>query len=186
MHVDERGAVFGRHAKLVTEQLHRLLTEDRVRPREVGQIGGVYGEWPEAVLLHAGTEGRELLGEFGAARPARGVAGEDLQPHRPNRCGAIGRLDEARPCGKVGAEHAVETPGRGGWRAALEFRTLGCHGERVPRHARDRSPPYAPAPSVSRATATTPMAVHPAACSAAAAASNVAPLVQMSSTKITR
>ena len=146
----------------------------------------MHGERAEAVLLHAGAEGGELLGELGAARPTRWVAGEDLQPHRPNRCGAIGCLDEARPSGEVGAKHAVEPPSRRGWCAALEFRTLGCHGERVPRHAAGRSPPYAPFTSASRATATTPIVVHPAACSVAAAASKVAPLVQMSSTRITR
>ena len=186
MNVDERCTVLGCHAKLVAKQLHRLLTEDRVRPGEVRQIGGVHGKRPEAVLLHAGAEGGELFGEFGAARPARWVAGEDLEPHCPNRCGAIGRLDEPRPCGEVGAEHAIESPSRCGWCAALQFRSLGCHGERVPRRAADRSPPYAPFTSASRATATTPMVVHPAARRAPAAASKVAPLVQMSSTRITR
>ena len=78
MDVDERGTVFGRHAKLMAKQLHRLFTEDRIWPSKIGEIGGVYGEWPEAMLLHARAEGGELLGEFGAARPAGWVSGEDL------------------------------------------------------------------------------------------------------------
>ena len=76
--VDERGTVFGCHTKLVTQQLHCFLTEDRVRPSEVRQIGSVHGEWPEAMLLHAGAKGGQLLGELGAACPASGIAGEDL------------------------------------------------------------------------------------------------------------
>ena len=186
VHVDERGTVLRGNAKLVAEQLHRLLTEDRIRTGEVRQVGGVHREGAEAVLLHAGAERGELLREFRPSRPSGRIPGEDLESHRPDSSGAIGRLDQPRSGGEMRAEHAVQPPRRCLGGAARQLRTLRCHGERVPRAATRRSLRYASAASASRATAATAIVVHPAARSAAAAASNVAPLVQMSSTRIAR
>ena len=154
VHVDERGSVFGRHTKFMPQQLDRLRAERWVWPSKVCKVRRVHGEGAEAEFLHACTECWKLLRQLRASCPARRIAGEDLQPHRPNRRGAIGGLYESRPSRKVCAEHAVEASGcsrrsrrrespapRGWLRGRGRCRSSWCgHVPILPRAPRPRTP----------------------------------------------